>query len=308
MTLLIHVDGERGEQWLALFAEHAPGIPVRRWPDIGPPEEVRWLLAWVAPPELIRGLPNLEVLFATSAGVDQLPLAVLPAQVHLVRMLDPNIAQAVAEYLCMAVLCLHRQLPQYLARQRQRQWQPEPPKSARQRRIGLMGLGQMGQAAAHRLRPFGFNLLGWSRSERQLDGVRCYAGAEQFPDFLSQCDILVCLLPLTEATRGVLNDDLFAALPRGACLINLGRGGHLDEPALLRALASGQLQHAVLDVLSEEPATPEHPFWQHEKIWLTPHIGAMTAPHDAFGLLLANLRRHMAGEPMLGVADRNAGY
>ncbi|PVZ19687.1 MULTISPECIES: glyoxylate/hydroxypyruvate reductase A [unclassified Pseudomonas] len=308
MTLLVHVEGERGARWMALFAEHAPDIPVRRWPDIGPPEDVRWLLAWVTTPELIRALPNLQVLFATSAGVDQLPLAALPAQVQLVRMLDPNIAEAVAQYLCMAVLCLHRQLPQYLRQQRGRQWLPEPARPARQRRVGLMGLGQMGQAAALRLRPFGFELLGWARSTRQLNGVRCYAGAQQLAAFLGQCDILVCLLPLTEATRGMLSDELFAALPRGACLVNLGRGGHLDEPALLRALDSGQLQHAVLDVLGQEPAPPEHPFWEDERIWLTPHIGAMTAPEDAFALLLANLRRHLAGEPMLGVADRNAGY
>lgn len=307
MALLYKADSERGQQWQALFAEHAPDIEVRLWPDVGNPADIRYLMAW-QPPENLRVFPNLEVVFATSAGVDQFDLRQLPEQVPVVRMQDPGIVQGIVEYACMAVLSLHRQLPLYLQQQRQGQWQEQPWVPARQRRVGVMGLGMLGKAVLQHLRPFGFNLRGWSRSRQPLDGVECFAGAEQLPDFLSQCDTLLCLLPLTEHTRGLLNARTLGLLPRGASLINLGRGAHLVEQDLLQALDSGQLSHAIVDVVQEEPAPEQHPFWQHPNIWLTPHIGAVTLPESAFAPLLDNLRRHQRGQAMSGVIEKHQGY
>jgi glyoxylate/hydroxypyruvate reductase A len=284
MALLYKADPVRGEQWQALFAEHAPDIEWRAWPDIGDPKDIQYLAAWQAPDDLAVVLPNLQVLFALSAGVDQLDLNRLPTSLPVVRLLDPGITRGMCEYASFAVLSLHRDMLRYRQQQMARCWQ------------------------AHLLQPLGFALSGWARSAHQIPGVDCYAGNQQLPAFLSQCDILLCVLPLTEQTQGILDRRLFEQLPRGAALINMGRGGHLVEGDLLEALDSGHLGGAVLDVLQQEPAPVDHPFWHHPQILLTPHIAAMTQPESAFGVLLENIRRHQRGEPMLGEIDRAQGY
>lgn len=307
MALLYKADPVRGEHWRALFAEQAPDIQWRAWPDLGNPEEIRYLAAWQAPDDLSL-LPNLEVLFALSAGVDQLDLARLPPDLPVVRLLDPGITRGMCEYASFAVLSLHRDMLRYRQQQLARCWQAHLLQPAAQRRVGVMGLGQQAQQILATLRPLGFALSGWARSAHRIDGVQCFAGNQQLPAFLSQCDILLCVLPLTEQTQGILDRELFRQLPRGAALINMGRGGHLVEQDLLDALASGQLSGAVLDVLQQEPAPAEHPFWDHPQILLTPHIAAMTQPQSAFAVLLDNIRRHQRGEPMLGQIDRTLGY
>ncbi|AVE08479.1 glyoxylate/hydroxypyruvate reductase A [Pseudomonas palleroniana] len=308
MALLYKSDPIRGERWRALFAEHAPDIEWRAWPDIGDPAEIDYLAAWLAPDNLEQRLPNLKVLFAVSAGVDQLDLARLPAQLPVVRLLDPGITRGMCEYASWAVLSLHRDMLRYRQQQLARCWQAHLLQPAANRRVGVMGLGAQAQQILATLAPLGFALSGWARSPHQLPGAECFAGEAQLPAFLNQCDILLCVLPLTEQTQGILNRRLFAQLPKGAALINMGRGGHLVEEDLLQALASGQLSGAVLDVVQEEPAPADHPFWGHPQILLTPHIAAMTQPDSAFAVLLENIRRHQRGEPMLGEVDRSKGY
>jgi glyoxylate/hydroxypyruvate reductase A len=171
-----------------------------------------------------------------------------------------------------------------------------------------MGLGLLGQAVLDRLKHFGFPLAGWNRSPRTIEGVSCYAGTLALPDFLAQTDILVCLLPLTDETRGILNTNLFEALPRGAHLVNVGRGGHLVEADLLEALERGQLSGAMLDVAEQEPLPAGHPFWSHPKILLTPHIASMTTPETAVEFVLDVIDRHRRGETLPGLVDRQRGY
>lgn len=308
MALLYKADPQRGERWRQLFAAHAPDIEFRQWPDIGDPTDIHYLAAWQAPHDLATLLPNLKALLAISAGVDQLNLATLPAHLPVARMLDPGITQGMCEYATWAVLSLHRDMLRYRAQQQAGVWEDHALVPASQRRVGVMGLGQQGQAIVNALQPFGFALSGWARSAHDLPGVACFAGDAQLPAFLAQCDMLICLLPLTEHTRGILDRRLFAQLPRGAGLINMGRGAHLNEADLLAALASGQLGGAVLDVLAEEPAPADHPFWQHPRIVLTPHIAAMTQPDSAFAVLLDNIRRHQRGERLNGQIDRSDGY
>ncbi|WP_210639360.1 glyoxylate/hydroxypyruvate reductase A [Pseudomonas sp. Tri1] len=308
MALLYKADPVRGEHWRRLFAEHAPDIQWRAWPDIGDPREIRYLAAWQAPDDIETLLPNLEVLFALSAGVDQLDLARLPTTLPVVRLLDPGISQGMCEYASFAVLSLHRDMLRYRQQQAERCWQAHRLVPAQQRRVGVMGLGLQARQILATLKTFGFALSGWARSEHHIDGVECFAGDEQLPAFLGQCDIVLCVLPLTEHTRGILDRQLFQQLPKGAALVNMGRGGHLVEADLLEALAEGQLSAAVLDVLEQEPAPADHPFWQHPQILLTPHIAAMTQPESAFGVLLENIRRHQRGEAMLGLVDRERSY
>ncbi|SFB60306.1 glyoxylate/hydroxypyruvate reductase A [Pseudomonas sp. NFIX10] len=308
MALLYKADPVRGEQWKRLFAEHAPDIEWRAWPDIGDPKDIRYLAAWQAPDDLETRLPNLEVLFALSAGVDQLDLDRLPTSLPVVRLLDPGITRGMCEYASFAVLSLHRDMLRYRQQQVARCWQAHLLQPAAQRRVGVMGLGMQARQILATLQTFGFALSGWARSEHRIAGVDCFAGDEQLPAFLGQCDIVLCVLPLTEQTRGILNRQSFQHLPKGAALVNMGRGGHLIEEDLLEALASGQLSAAVLDVLQQEPAAPDHPFWQHPQILLTPHIAAMTQPESAFGVLLDNIRRHQRGESMLGQIDPQRRY
>lgn len=308
MSLLYKADLARGLEWKALFADLAPDLDFRLWPDVGDPEAVRYLAAWQAPPELFGSLPNLEVLFSTGAGVDQFDLGSLPPHVSLVRLIDPGIVQGMVEYVVFATLALHRDMPAYQAAQREARWAPVRLTPASQRRVGVMGLGELGQAALSALKPFGFPLAGWSRSRRAIEGVRVFAGEAELPAFLAQCDILVCLLPLTPETRGILCRETFARLPVGAGLVNVGRGAHLVEADLLAALETGQISAAVIDVLAKEPAPPDHPFHFHPKILLTPHIAAMTHPQSAARVVLANIRRHAAGEPMHGLVLRERGY
>ncbi|WP_223569652.1 2-hydroxyacid dehydrogenase [Pseudomonas sp. BF-R-26] len=308
MALLYKADPVRGEQWKALFAEHAPDIEWRAWPDIGDPKDIQYLAAWQAPDDLEVVLPNLQVLFALSAGVDQLDLNRLPTSLPVVRLLDPGITRGMCEYATFAVLSLHRDMLRYRQQQLARCWQAHLLQPAARRRVGIMGLGAQAQQILATLQPLGFALSGWARSAHQIPRVDCYAGNQQLPAFLSQCDILLCVLPLTEQTQGILDRRLFEQLPRGAALINMGRGGHLVEGDLLEALDSGHLSGAVLDVLQQEPAPVDHPFWHHPQILLTPHIAAMTQPESAFGVLLENIRRHQRGDPMLGQIDRAQGY
>lgn len=308
MALLYKADPTRGKQWQALFAQHAPDIEWRAWPELGEPRDIKYLAAWQAPDDLEALLPNLKVLFALSAGVDQLDLSRLPAHLPVVRLLDPGISQGMCEYACFAVLSLHRDMQLYQQQQLAGQWRAHRLVPASQRRVGLLGLGVQARHILASLSPFGFSLSGWARSPHEIPGVDCYAGVEQLPAFLSQCDILLCVLALTRETQGILNRRLFECLPPGACLVNMGRGAHLIEDDLLTMLDNGHLGAAVLDVLQQEPAAPEHPFWRHPKIRITPHIAAMTHPESAFASLLDNIRRYERGEPMLGQIDAARGY
>lgn len=213
-----------------------------------------------------------------------------------------------ADYVTMATLMLHRDIPRYVDQQRNRDWTPIRVWPASRRRVGIMGLGVLGRAALAALAPFGFQLAGWSRSRHHIDGVTCHAGAEERAAFLARTDILVALLPLTEETRGVLDRDLFAQLPHGAALVNAGRGGHLVEADLLAALGTGQLSAAILDVTKSEPLPRDHALWRHPRVMLTPHIASMTQPETAALAVIDNIRRHRAGQAMVGVIDRRRGY
>ncbi|MBX6745055.1 MAG: glyoxylate/hydroxypyruvate reductase A [Acetobacteraceae bacterium] len=308
MSIVYKADPTRGAVWARLFAERMPEMPFHLWPETGDPAAVRYLVAWQPPADIMGTFPNLEVLFSVGAGADQFDLSHLPSGLPVVRMIEPGLVSGMVEYVTLAVLALHRDFPLYREQQQARVWNALPVRLAPTRRVGVMGLGVLGRAVLERLAGFGFALSGWSRSPRSIPGVECHAGPEALPRFLAGCEILVCLLPLTAATRGILDRRLFAALPRGAGLVNVGRGPHLVAEDLLAALEEGQISAAILDVTDPEPPPPEHPFWTHPRIWLTPHTASMTQPETAVEAVIANLRRHARGEPLQGLVDRGAGY
>lgn len=309
MSILFRSDAARTQAWKQYFAIHAPDIDFRTWPDdTGDLAAVEYLVSWHASAEFLASLPNLKVLFASGAGIDHIDFNAVPAPVTVVRMVEPGIVNGMVEYVTMMVLALHRNLFDYVDQRARAQWQPIAVRSAAARTVGVMGLGVLGQAVLERLAPFGFRLAGWNRSQKTLPGVQCMAGADALPAFLAQCDVLVCLLPLTDATRGILNADLLAQLPARAALVNVARGAHLDQQALLDALDAGHLSRAILDVAEPEPLPADHALWRHPRVMLTPHIASMTQPETAAPVLLANLRRHLAGAPLHDLVDRARGY
>lgn len=308
MTLLHASDPERGRIWRDIFAAEAPDIGFADPADPYDPAAIRYLAAWNPSTDLIAGLPALEVLFSIGAGIDQFDMASLPPHIRVVRMIEPGITQGMVEYVTMAALALHRNLIDHGIAQREGRWAPIKLVPARQRRVGVMGLGHLGQAVLAALAPFGFALSGWSRSAHAIDGVDCFAGAADLSAFLTGCDVLICLLPLTAETRGILCRKTLSQLPRGASLINVGRGPHLVEQDLLSLLDEGHLTGAVLDVFDPEPLPAAHPFWAHPRILMTPHVASMTRADSAARALIANIRRHETGEAMDGEGARTRGY
>jgi glyoxylate/hydroxypyruvate reductase A len=308
MVFLYKGEPKRGNYWKSVFAAREPDLPFRIWPDVGDPAEVKYIGAWLPPDDIDTAYPNLEVLFSTGAGVDQLNLTKVPPGVQVVRMLDPSIPQMMSEYVLTAVLALHRDLLSYSHQQRSGIWNELPLTLAASRRVGVLGLGWLGGFTCSRLASIGFRVAGWSRSRRDLEGIETYAGPDQLDAFLGRTDILVCLLPLTQETRGILGSRLFDKLPRGAMLVHVGRGGHLDQQALLEALESGQISGAVVDTTDPEPLPPDHPMWRHPRILITPHIASAARGETSVEVVLSNLQLLRSGKAPVGLVDRERGY
>jgi len=306
---LLHIgDPARGRNWQAVLPMLVPGLTVRQWPDIGDPAGVRYVAAWQPPPTLFDRLPDLELVFSVGAGIDHIDQASLPGHVTLVRMIEPGLIQGMVEYATFAVLALHRDMLGHFDRQRRGAWDhaAAPPASAR--RIAILGLGEMGTAIATRLATFGFPVSGWSRSPRTIAGIHCVAGKAALPGVLAAADILICALPLTPETCGLIDATTIARLPRGAMIVNMGRGGHLDEAALLAAIDHGHIAGAVLDVAAQEPLPADHRFWSDPRILMTPHIAGTTDPAGGARAIAHAIERHRRGETPRGVVDRERGY
>lgn len=308
MSIIYRSDVKRGRAWAKFYAEKAPDLDFHVWPDVGNLDEVEYLVAWQAPADFVAALPNLKVFFSSGAGIDHVDFSALPDHIPIVRMVEPGIINGMIEYVTLSVLALHRDFFDYADMKSGGVWDALEVPSASTRRVGVMGLGVLGQAVLERLATFGFQLRGWNRSPRQIDGVQCYDGSYQLEPFLAGCDVLICLLPLTPSTTGILDRKVFSALPRGASVINVARGGHLVEDDLIAALDSQHLSRAILDVTDPEPLPPEHPFWRHPRIFVTPHVASMTQPDTAAPVVLENIRRHQRGEPLVGLIDRARGY
>jgi len=280
--------------------------------DAGDPASVQAALCWHPPADLLQRLPSLTLIQSLAAGVDHLhpALAGRSGLPPVCRVVDRHMGDTMAGYVCWAVLSHHRGMHEYLAQARRREWLGHPVPEPAGHTVGLAGLGELGMACARALRTLGYGVRGWSRTPKAQapDGVRAYHGDAQLGEFLSGCDTLVCLLPLTPSTRGILNADLFARLKPGAHLINAARGEHLVTADLLRALDGGTLAAATLDAFEQEPLAEDDPLWRHPRITITPHIGARTPFTVILRQTLENLACVRAGRAPGGLVDLAAGY
>jgi len=309
LSLLFACTDVPPDPWIAALRAELPGLEVRVWPDCGATEEVEAALIWGPYADQMGRFPNLKAILSLGAGVDHILRAPgRPPHVPVVRLVDPGLQQGMREYVTCHVLRHHRDIPAYAEQARKGLWIERRQILPGERRLGIMGLGALGAACAEALVPFGFDVIGWSRSRKTINGVGCFYGEEAFRPFLAQCEILVCLLPLTPDTVDILNRDTLSALPPGATLINVGRGEHLVEEDLLALLDSGHIAGATLDVFRTEPLPRGHPFWRHPKITVTPHIAAVTLARTAAPEIADNLRRLADGRPLLHVVDPGRGY
>jgi glyoxylate/hydroxypyruvate reductase len=304
MPTILFLGRDDPEGWIAEFRRAAPDLDVRLWEERGDPADIDVVLAWRHPKGAPKRYPNLKLIVALGAGYEHiLDDPDRPAGVPVVRLIDDKLTQAMTEYVLLHVLRYHRQMPEFEAAQRERRWiKPKPPVTD-ERRIGILGLGALGQDAAQRLRVLGFPVAAWSRTPKCVDDIEVFHGAAQLGAFAARSDILVCLLPLNGETRGIIDAKLLAALPRGAFLINPARGGHIVDKDLIAALDSGYIAGATLDVFHTEPLPTEHPFWTHPKVTLTPHIASTTNARSSVPQIVDNIRRVRAGKSLLNRVD-----
>ncbi|WAH55362.1 glyoxylate/hydroxypyruvate reductase A [Pseudomonas silvicola] len=289
------------------FAEHAPALKVAL-ADAPEAAEAEVAACWYPPAGSLGRLPRLRLVHSVAAGVDHLSTDPSAPLVPVCRVVDPDHRRGMTEYVRWAVLHYHRDFDRVNAQQRQNLWLRHPQRPASQFKVGVMGLGSLGSAIAADLASAGYDVRGWSRSARQLPGVACSHGDSSFNQFLDRLDLLINLLPLTEATHGILCQKTFSKLAPGAAIVNGGRGQHVLIDDLQQALTSGQLRGAVLDVFEHEPLPAEHPLWQMPGVVVTPHM-ASAAAHDCIVRQVAdNTRRLLAGEALNNLVDPSQGY
>ncbi|MBA4708970.1 2-hydroxyacid dehydrogenase [Aquitalea aquatica] len=297
------------EQYRQLLQQALPQQQVCCWPQPVDAEQVRYAVVWNPPAGFFRGMVNLQAVFVLGAGVDRiLQRDDLDPAIPVVRLSDAGMAQQMLEYVLYGVLHVQRRMDQYQRQQQHRQWQVVAATAADKTRIGVLGLGEIGGKVAQGLAAMGYEVAGWSRQGRQLPGVTDFVGEQGLPALLARSDILVNLLPATAETRGLLDNQLLRQLPRGAALINAGRGEQVDEAALLGMLDSGHLRFALLDVFVVEPLESVHPLWSHPAVLLTPHIAAMTLAEPAVAQIVANLQALQQGLLPQGLVSRTRGY
>ncbi len=313
-AILLAVDGPQAGEWLALLRERARGREVRLWPDhIGNASDIAYACVWLPPHGLLARFPNLKAIINLGAGVDRLLTdAALPA-VPIARVAHPDLTMRMTEYVVLHVLMHHRRQRTYDAQQRERVWRVNPQPAASEVAVGIMGLGVIGLAAASAVGRLGFKVAGWSRTPRNSPGLETFHGTAGLDAFLARSEILVCLLPRTPQTEGLLNLALLRKLKRdgaagGAFLINAARGQLQVEADILAALDEGSLAGATLDVFAEEPLPATSPLWSHPKVTITPHNAGDIAPRAFADNVIAQIERFECGLPLDNVIDRGRGY
>ena len=294
------------EPWLAGLRAALPQAEIEVWAPGAPVAD--YAVVWAPPQAFIDEQPGLRALFNIGAGVDALMKLQIPASTKIVRLDDAGMSVQMAEYVCHALIRHFREFDHYEADVAQGKWSYRKPRLRAECPVGIMGLGVLGERVARAVAQFEFPVMGWSRSPKQIDGVRCFAGEAQLPAFLAASQVLVCLLPLTEETRDILRRETLAQLQPGGYVINVARGAHLVDDDLIALIDSGHLAGAMLDVFRQEPLPAGHPFWMHPKITVTPHTSARTLRDESIAQIVGKMLALERGEPVAGVVEPTRGY
>ena len=310
IALVTRQSKEAEQKWLATLTAAMPHERIIPFADLSEAERALVDIAIVANPDPddVRRLPNLQWVHSLWAGVERLVLELKGFDRPIVRLVDPKLSETMAEAVLAWTLYLSRDMPAYADLQQRRVWQELPYRAACDLRVGLLGLGALGSAAAKLLRMAGFQVSGWSRSQKDIPGVSTYSGADGLKQLLAQSDIVVCLVPLTAETRGLMGAEQFALMPKGAELINFARGPVVVTEDLIAALDSGQIKHAVLDVFDKEPLDETSPLWSHRQVTVLPHISAPTNPSTAALIVAGNIAAYRSTGELPQSVDFARGY
>jgi glyoxylate/hydroxypyruvate reductase len=309
MAIAIISDIKNLQPWIDALKKEDPSVKVTSMEEIRDKQEIKFALAWNYPHGLFREYPSIRTISSMGAGVDHLvndPL--LPVNVRIVRLIDPVLSQDMYEFTLALVMNRLRQITYYQNNQKQGIWKKRRYLRVSDVRIGIMGTGVIGNYIASKLHLSGFNISGWGRTPGREASYPKYSGNGQLKEFLSLTDILVCLLPLTPSTEGIINKENLMLMPERSWVINLGRGGHVVDADLIELLDSGHLEGASLDVYREEPLIREHPFWNHPKILMTPHIASIPEPESVAPQIISNYHRTLENRPLLNLVNRENGY
>jgi glyoxylate/hydroxypyruvate reductase A len=310
MRILLHRADGKTEPWIKDFSRYLPEAEFEIWHAGEKCQPCDYAVVWSPPEAMLAELAQVKAIFNTGAGVDALLRFgdAIPREIPIIRLGDAGMGLQMAEYITHAVLRYFRRFDDYERQARAGIWAALPPYNREDFAIGVLGLGALGTRVVEALAPFGFPLRGWSRTEKRIDGVQCYHGADGLDTFLRGSRVLICMLPLTPDTTNLIDRTNMAKLPAGAYIINVARGAHLAEPELLAFIKSGHIAAATLDVFRNEPLPAQHPFWQEPRITITPHISALTLRRESVQQIAEKIRQLEGGQPVADIVDRNLGY
>ena len=306
MRITVYLTDNRPDPWIEGLQAELPDAVIEAWKPGAP--QADHAVVWAPPQEFIDQQPQLRGIFNIGAGVDALLKLKVPAHTRIVRLDDAGMSVQMAEYVCHTLIRHFREFDIYEADAREGKWSYRKPKLRRDFPVGIMGLGVLGERVAKAVAQFEFPVLGWSRSPKAIDGVQVFSGEAQFDEFLSSTRVLINLLPLTDATRGILNRKTLGKLKPEGYLISIARGGHLVEDDLIPMLDAGELAGATLDVFQVEPLPADHAFWRHPKITVTPHGSARTLREESITQIAGKIRAMEEGRPINGIVDPVRGY
>ncbi|KTD98852.1 MULTISPECIES: glyoxylate/hydroxypyruvate reductase A [unclassified Pseudoalteromonas] len=306
MSVLVAITGRDNTKLIEQLQARLPSTQIQQWPDCNNLESIDFVLAWKAPQDMWAKLPNLKAVSSFGAGVDSIDLSLLGDNIDVVRIVDEKLAQDMAEYVLTHVLAQKLRLKEYFIKQTQQQWKPK--RAYEQNKVGILGFGELGKACAKQLIANNFSVNAWAHTHKTSNTVNLFYGEQGLQKMLSNIDYLICLLPLTKKTKGIINKSTISMLPNHAVIINVARGEHVIEADLLNALEENSLRAAVIDVFEHEPLGKEHPYWQHDKITLTPHCAALSDINSVTAQIAENVERLQQGITLNNRIDRTKGY
>ena len=295
--------------WLRELRKNLPNISIQHYPDLTKPEEIEFALVWNPKIGVLADLPNLKVIFSIGAGVDHiLKDSSIPKKIPIIRMSDPFQHKMVAEYTLLTVLYVHRNIDVILRNNINKIWTEQIAKYTPNYTVGVLGLGNIGKSISEKMHSVGFSVLGWSRSKKDLNGVETFSGSQELKNMIPRCDYLICALPLTKETKGIINQTFLRIMKKDATLINIGRGEHIEEQDLLNFIDKVPLKRVFLDVFPKEPLEKSHPFWTHPKIFVTPHMAGEILPESAVFSVKKGIEKFQTDNSLENIYDRGKGY